>query len=127
MGRPIDKKFFGPDAGGDGFQITGTAWFTGEGAAEACYIERQRSTRKFEITGVTSGKTEVMPLGDGAPAAEGDFQVLVNGTESARKITAHKVVSFAGDVFVWSDITKAADSATDSVDADLGADTDVNV
>jgi hypothetical protein len=124
MGRPLNKKFFGAD--GAGFQITGTAWFDGEGAAEAAFIVEQKASRRFLIEGVTSGKTQAMSLGDGTPAQAGDFQVLVNGSESAMKITAHRVSTFAGDSFAWSDITDAADSASDSIDADLGDDTDNN-
>jgi len=124
MGRPLSKRYFGPDAGGDGFQLIGTAWFQGEIAAEACYVLDQKSTSRFLVKGVTSGKEEIMSLKDGAPAAAGDFQIPVNGTESAKKITAHKVVTFAGDVFVWDDVINAADDPADVVDADLGNDAD---
>lgn len=126
MGRPIDKKFFGPDAGGDGFQITGTAFF-GAGPAEACYVVRQRSNRKFEVADVATGlKIQVCKLVDGAPVADGEMRIAVNTTESAKKITAHRIYSFAGEMFVWSDITKAATIVDDAVDADLGDDVDVN-
>jgi hypothetical protein len=128
MGRPIDSKYFGPDAGGDGFQITGSAWFEGGIAAEACYIVRQRSNRKFEVADAATGLTTlVCKLVDGAPAAPGEMSIAINGgADYARKITAHRVYGFAGGFYVWSDITKEADSATDSVDADLGDDTDVD-
>ena len=126
MGRPISEKHFGPDAGGDGFQITGTADF-GAGAV-ACFIVRQRSNRKFEVADAAAPSTTmVCKLVDGAPAAAGEMSIAINGgADYARKITAHRVYGFAGGFYVWSDITKEATSATDSVDADLGDDTDVD-
>lgn len=125
MGRPINSRYFGPDAGSDGFQITGTAVF--DGLAEACYIVKQKGSKRFVIADAATGlKTTVATLTDGAPTVNGEMQILVNGTESASKITAHKVVTFAGDVFVWDDIISAADAVNDVIDADLGADVDDN-
>jgi hypothetical protein len=130
MGRPIDSKYFGPDAGGDGFQITGQAWIPGDTAAKACYIVRQRSNRKFEVADAATGLIiGVCKLADANASAlvEGEMSIAINGgADYARKITAHRVYGFAGGFYVWSDITKEADSATDSVDADLGDDTDVD-
>ena len=116
----------GPDAGGDGFQITGQANF--DGAAEACYILRQRSSRKFEIADSATGlKTMVASLSDQAITAPGlIFHVLVNGTDHASIIRAHRVSTFEGNSFVWSDITKEATVVDDVVDGDLGDDVDVN-
>ena len=118
MGRPINKKFFGPD--GAGFQILGSAWV--DAAAEACHVVRQRSNRKFLMS---NGVTEfVCKLVDGVPAALGEMQILVNGTESVRKLTAHRAYTFVGDSFVWSDITSADFDTEDSIDAELGTDGD---
>jgi hypothetical protein len=126
MGRPISKRYFGENAGSDGFQITGQGFF-GAGPAEACYIVKQKGSKRFVIAdALTGSKTAVATLTDGAPTTEGEMQILVNGTESAKKITAHKVVTFSGDVFVWDDIVDAADAVDDVVDADLGDDTDNN-
>lgn len=126
MGRPINKRFFGPDAGGDGFQITGLAWFAGAAiGAENCYIVSQKSNHRYEISNGTL--TEIRTLTDAALVQDdGLFHILVNGTEHANKLSAHRVHTFEGNSFVWSDITKAAASVTDAVDADLGGDTDIN-
>jgi len=122
MGRPISKKFFGPDLGTDGFQITGVANF--DGVAEGCYIIRQRSTHKFEVADAATGlKTMAASLTDMALAAAGPyFHILVNGSEHAKSIKSHRVSTFEGNGYVWSDLTAAATSATDSVTADLGDD-----
>lgn len=124
MGRPLSKRVFGADGGNDGFQITGTAWFPGELAAEPAFIVRQRSTYRFLVEGVTSGKQMIAALGDGAPSGEGEFRVPVNSTESAKKITANKVTTHEGNVFAWSEITAADDSVDDAITADLGTDDD---
>ena len=120
MGRPLNKKLFGPDLGGDGFQIIGTGFFAG--APTACHIIKQKGSKRFVIS---DGITEhVAVLNDGAPAQEGEFQLVVNGGDSVAKITAHRVVSFAGEVFAWSDIALASSDPTVLVDADLGGDLD---
>lgn len=127
MGRPIDKKFFGPDAGGDGFQITGSAWFTDDSIDEACYIVRQRSNRKFLVADAATGlKETVCKLVDGAPAAEGEMSISINaGADFVRKITGRRVYGFVeGSAYVWSDVTSEDFAADDSVTADVGDDAD---
>lgn len=126
MGRPLKKKLFGPNAGGDGFQLVGTAWFEGELAAEPAFIVKQKSSTRYLIEGSSSGKQLEAAPQLGAPAGEGEFQIPVNGTESAKKITANKVVTHEGNVYVWSDVVNATDEPDDAVDADLGTDTDDN-
>lgn len=121
MGRPINKKFFGPDLGTDGFQITGLANF--DGIAESCYIIRQRSNHQFEIANIGGAKTMIADLTDASIAAAGPyFHILVNGAEHAKNIKAHQVSTFEGNGYVWSSIVAQATSGVDAVDADLGAD-----
>ena len=121
MGRPINKKFFGPDLGADGFQITGVANF--DGTAEACYIVRQKSTHKFEIANVGGAKTMLADLTDAALTSAGPFfHILVNGTEHAKIIRAHQVSTFEGNGYTWSSIVAAATDTGDAVTGDLGGD-----
>lgn len=130
MGRPLNSKFFGPDAGADGFQFKGTGWFAGELAAEPCYIVKQKSNRRFVVHGETSGKEEVCFMVQGAPVAAGQFQIIVTpadgvggvlAAESAKIITGRKVKTYEGNAYIWSDLTQEA--ATEEVgDADVGTD-----
>lgn len=124
MGRPLNKRIFGPDNGGDGFQLIGTAWFEGELAAEPAFIVKQKSSLRFLIEGVTSGKQMVVAPGPAAPAAPGEFQIAVNGTESARKLTSNKVVTHEGNVYAYSEVVNATASVDDSIDANVGEDDD---
>lgn len=131
MGRPLNKKFFGPDAGGDGFQLIGRSFFAGGLGPEACYIVKQKSSYKFIVRDSATGTKEtVSTLVDVDPSAEGELQVRVSpdgGTtfENARVITAHQVKTFDGNTYVWSDLTTTADSTPATNDADIGEDDDL--
>ena len=123
MGRPINKKFFGPD--GAGFQLLGLADF-GAGAVP-CYIVRQRSNRKFEVADAAAPSTTlVCKLVDGAPAAPGEMSISINaGTDYVRKVTAHRAYGFLADsLYYWSDITSAEAAVDDAITADVGFDDD---
>jgi len=80
MGRPIQKRKIG--AGEAKIQVT-SAYFTGDGSATTggtatpLYIERQRSSRRFKVTQVGTGKTEVLLMTPKATPAEGEFSIQI--------------------------------------------------
>ena len=108
MGRPIKKSKMGSQSGA--IQVTSYR-FVGEveresnedSTANAAYIIRQRSTRKFLVSGVkesdSSAHTEVLKLVDTAAGSlgEGEFRVSVinpldSSTDNASKLTNRTVV-----------------------------------
>lgn len=113
MGRPLNDRYFGPEAAG--FQILGEAVLDTEVGAEAVYIIKQRSSRKFLVaaaadptrrgTVITVDKAaEDLLLGElSIPVDTGD------STEYARIITARRVRTFAPASYAWS----AVDIGTD--------------
>ena len=113
MGRPLNDRYFGPQAAG--FQLLGSAVLDEVVGAEAVYIIKQRSSRKFLVaavadptrrgTVITVDKAELdLELGEfSIPVAVGE------DTEYARIITARKVRTFAPASYAWS----AVDIGTD--------------
>jgi len=108
MGRPIKKSKMGSQSGA--IQVTSYR-FVGEverqsnedSTANAAYIIRQRSTRKFLVSGVkesdSTAHTEVLKLVDSATGAlnEGEFRISVinpldSSTDNASKLTNRTVV-----------------------------------
>lgn len=74
MGRPIKDKYFG-NTSGSGEQIQGSAWVVGGSGAEAAYIMKQRSSRRYVVHTATGNDTCI--LVDSAPAAAGEMTVAV--------------------------------------------------
>ena len=96
------------------FKIIGTAYFTGEGAEEACYIVRQRSSKRYEVADVATGLLkETMPMVDGDDAiVAGEFKVEVDipgggSNEHARKITSRRVSTYEGNSWGWGELDLA--------------------
>jgi hypothetical protein len=111
MARSLNKKFFGL-ASGAGSQIVATVKFK-DGAVAEGYIVKQVGARRFlfEKTSVgaylpSSTTATKAKLVGAAPANIGEAAVIVSpfggGTEYAKKITAKKVSTFSGNVYVWS-------------------------
>jgi len=62
MGRPLNKRFFGP--AGAGYEIVCNAYFTGGAAAsEPAYIVEQRSNSKYRVAEVTASASTALTTG----------------------------------------------------------------
>lgn len=131
MGRPLNKRYFGPSAGGDGFQLIGRSWFTGSITPEECYIVKQKSNYKYIVRDSATGtKEEIASLVDADPTAIGELQIRVSpdgGTtfKNAKNISGRRVKTFDGFAYVWSDLSTTADSTPTPDDADIGEDPDL--
>jgi hypothetical protein len=108
MARSLNKKFFGPSTDA-GSQIAVTADI-GAGPV-AAYIVKQVSARRYLVSdGVTMDGDELLmvkcKLVNGAPAAPGEARIQFTPfggvATNAMKITAKKVISFAGVSYTWS-------------------------
>jgi len=96
MGRPINKKFFGNPASA-GYQVACRAWFVGEGGAEDGYILSQRSNSVYVVASVAGPATRTgsLELVEGAPAAEGQMQVVVTPVTGQELTAAQDETAFA--------------------------------
>lgn len=105
MARSLNKKFFGPTSN-DGSQIQATVKF-GAGAAEAAFIVKQVSARRylFESVGTPGLRVKATLVDLATPTVAGTASILVSpfggGSEYAKKITAKKVTTYSGNTYAW--------------------------
>lgn len=111
MGRPINKRWFGPVGLG-----TGTGLNSGNalpikanvGAGEFDgYIIKQRATRKFKVSNdnqTQSGNVVLVDKLSGLAAGEGALVGVIIGVghKAIKKITRHHVSDFAGNKYTWT-------------------------
>lgn len=96
-------------------QVLGTAWIPGSiaGAAEAVFIRRQRSSRKYQVESIANadyGVCKTVPTG---VLASGEMHIEVEpsdgaggstGTEYAKIITGRRLRTFEGETYAWGDL-----------------------
>lgn len=111
MGRPINKRFFGPTGLG-----TGTSLTTGNkipvranlGAGEfEGFIIKQRATRKFKVSSDDTLQTGVVTLVDaitGLTDGQGSLVGVVIGVGpvAIKKLTSHHAFDFSGVRYTWT-------------------------
>ena len=108
MGRPINKRFFGPTGLGTG--TTGNKLPVranlGAGQFEG-YIIKQRATRKFKVSDDAASQSGVVTLVNkltGLSAGEGSLVGIVIGVGpvAVRKFTSHHAFDFSGVRYTWT-------------------------
>ena len=118
MGRPVNKKFFG-DPGSPGYQIACQAYFTGGGTPVAAYIVSQRSNSVYVVTDDGTTNVESLRLVEGAPAAEGEMQVVVTPVTGSQLIAAQTQADYAafgaGTGYVDGEVITLSNGATVTV------------
>jgi hypothetical protein len=108
MGRPINKRFFGPTGLGSGSignkipvrANLGTGQFEG-------FILKQRATRKFRVSSDDTLQTGVIHLVDketGLLSGEGSLVGIIIGTgpKTIKKLTAKHAFDFSGVRYQWT-------------------------
>jgi hypothetical protein len=105
MGRPINKKFFGPVGLGTGNALpiianVGAGQFDG-------FINKQRGTRKFKVSSNDNAQHGNVILVDkitGVLAGEGALVGIIVGTGpiAIKKLTRHHATDFAGHRYAWT-------------------------
>lgn len=119
MARSLNKKFFGPTANA-GSQIIAKVKFDG-GAAVDGYIVKQVSARRFLFAKVSDPtvtiKAKLVDLATPTVLGTASVAVAVFGgsTKYAMKITAKKVSTFDGNVYIWSTMLADAVGEADIV------------
>lgn len=111
MGRPLKKSFFGPDSKvGKQLKVAG-AYIDGAIVTSGVYIVKQKSTRKFIVTdGVETALCKLVDKSLGT-IAEGEMVIYANSADqpavnkTVRKLTARKIYTFAGEMFVWNELS----------------------
>lgn len=112
MGRPINKRYMGPDELGK-FKILGQAVLEEGGSLVDVYLVAQKGTTKFLVTDAPENAPVVARLAPLGSNELGDLVVEVRGdgvTGYAKKIAGRRVTTFDGEVFAWSDVFNSFDS-----------------
>ena len=129
MGRPLNKRFFGPPtAGGDEIKVRFRA--TGEAEANG-WIVKQLGSKKFRCTDGTNTEDCTLADVDQGSLAVGDMTITVlddaGNPKQVTKIAGRKVTLDTGESIAWnfSDATdddavemEEAGTADDFTDAD---------
>lgn len=108
MGRPINKRFFGPTGLGTGPTGNKLPVRANLGAGEfEGYIIKQRATRKFKVSNDAASQTGVVSLVNkltGLTAGEGSLVgvVIGIGPVAIRKFTSKHAFDFTGTRYTWS-------------------------
>lgn len=118
MGRPLNKRYFGPPtAGGNEIKVrfhNGTSEVDG-------YIVSQRSSKRFRCSDGTNEATCLLVDKDEGSLAEGEMNIVVKDDSAVvreiTKITAHKVTMDDGNAQGWTFDDSASDGRAEMEEA----------
>ena len=125
MGRPLNKRYFGPPtAGGNEIKVQ---FHNGTGSVNG-WIVKQLGSKKFRCTDGTAVKDCVLVDKASAAIAAGEMSIVVKddgGTaRQVTKIAGRKVTLDTGDVIAWNFSDSNADGAVEMEEA--GSETIIN-
>ena len=124
MGRPLNKRFFGPPtAGGDEIKVRFRA--TGEAEANG-WIVKQLGSKKFRCTDGTNTEDCFLSTADQGSLAVGDMTITVkddaDAVQQVTKIAGRMVTLDSGDRIAWNFSNATNDGAVEMEEAGTAAD-----